>query len=323
MNRKDDIENYQYIGELNIEYRNMYNKLFLPYEKPDEITTVFESAYEGLIIDEIIVDNVIITPQDDITGIFEPMGSEKSSVEKNNKIEMLWEVRQELGSMYDENINKGIYFLYFNYFLNKNILEYSLQPYSYNIPYGSKEIKLKYRICYPEGIIGETIYYIKFNLIWPEIRITDDNGNIIPPKEYIDLGLSKLNNDFLSVELPFIRHGYEPEINNRWLLIYELICDGKNINKEEVNSQENENIDSLTEKEGIKPNSNTTEMIWLINGKVEDGLVFYSKAERPPIKYNIPYSSKEIYMTYDIMFFTSVGYSIHNDRICIKWEIEW
>jgi len=323
MNRKDDIENYQYIGELNIEYRNMYNKLFLPYEKPDEITTVFESAYEGLIIDEIIVDNVIITPQNALQEYLNQWTAKNHQWKRIIRLKCYWEVRQELGSMYDENINKGIYFLYFNYFLNKNILEYSLQPYSYNIPYGSKEIKLKYRICYPEGIIGETIYYIKFNLIWPEIRITDDNGNIIPPKEYIDLGLSKLNNDFLSVELPFIRHGYEPEINNRWLLIYELICDGKNINKEEVNSQENENIDSLTEKEGIKPNSNTTEMIWLINGKVEDGLVFYSKAERPPIKYNIPYGSKEIYMTYDIMFFTSVGYSIHNDRICIKWEIEW
>ena len=327
--KMNDTENYQYIGELNIQYRDEYIKLFLPYKKPNKISTVFESASDGLIIDEIMVDNVIIAPHDDITAIIERSDSEIFSIGKNNEIEMLWEVRKKSGSMYDDEINKGIYFKDFNYFLSQNIPCWGLQPYSYNIPYGSNEVKLKYRIYYPNGIFGKTIYYVKFNLTWPEIRVADSNGNIKTPSEYIDLGLIRPVNNSLSIELPFIGHEPQPRINNkRWLLIYELICDGKVIRPEEVNSQENENIDFLTKKENIELGSNTTDMVWLVNDKIENGLFFYfraepSKSKRLPTKYNIPYGGKEIYMAYDIMFFSNVGYTIFKDRMCIKWEIDW
>jgi hypothetical protein len=56
-----NIENYQYIkryqyldemdiGTLNIGYRTTSNTLFLPYERPDNISSVFKWACDGLII---------------------------------------------------------------------------------------------------------------------------------------------------------------------------------------------------------------------------------------------------------------------------------
>jgi hypothetical protein len=180
--RKENSENYQYIqytksyqyldeidiGILKIEDRRIINKLFLPYEKPDDISSVFEWACDGLIIVEIIVDNVIIKSQIDGTlGIIETTNSEKMSLDKDNKIEMWWEVRQKYGLMYDTAINDGIYFFDFNYTKEKNIPRPTPLPYSYNIPYGSKEVKIKYKIYYPNKTIDEKIYNIKFNLIWP------------------------------------------------------------------------------------------------------------------------------------------------------------
>jgi hypothetical protein len=99
----------------------------------------------------------------------EPTYSEKASFEKNNNMEMWWEVRRVSNSMHDTDINGGIYFFDFNYSKVQNDPWLGLFPYSYHIPYGSKEAKIKYKILYPNVTIGEEIYNVKFNLVWPDL----------------------------------------------------------------------------------------------------------------------------------------------------------
>jgi hypothetical protein len=347
-----NIKNYKYldeidIGVLNIKYRKSIDRLLLPYAKPDEISSVFESAYEGLIIVEIKVDNVPIKPEIGNGRISGVPTSEKISSDKSNKIKMRWDIRPESGTMYDIVINKGIFFQDFNYLLEKNVHRPTFKPYSYHIPYGGKEVKVKYRIYYPDRTIDETIYSVKFNLIWPDIRLADNNGNIFPPNEYVDLGIIKPQNNLMSIELPInLTSGKEitdqlfprNHIDSRWLEIYELIGDGKIINQIKVNKHEKANIDFLTEKEDIKNGSNITDMIWRTYGNKKEGLNFYIKfkddlnklfkvkasANKPsPKKYTIPYGTRVIYMTYDILFLAFIGYYSPNDGLCVKWEIDW
>ncbi|MCL2719729.1 MAG: hypothetical protein FWD47_00125 [Treponema sp.] len=295
-----------HIDEIIIEYSDFFVKLCLPFNKPKNITTVFSSAFDGLIIDEIIVDNKKIESNEDITAHFESRNSRIESLEKNNIIEMLWEVRQDWGSMYDENLSNGIFFTYFNN-QDSDYLRSVTKAQLYNIPYGSKKIKIKYKVYYPNRVIGDEIYIKVFNLIWPDIRLADDYGNIKTPVEYINLGLIKPDN-YISIDLPFTRHLDNLYINERSLLIYELIGDGKVINHDELN----ENISILAKNETLKKGIDSIKMIWHKHNNEDNYLILHG--------------TKEIYMTYSIIFFMNVeGLSsiIFNDRICVKWEIDW
>jgi hypothetical protein len=324
---KENNEDCQYIGELNIKYGgSRYYTLILPYNKPAGIFTVFKSELWALRIEEIIIDNEIIIPRQH-GRIYETIfgGTDKKiSLRNNNTMKMFFEVDSIRGSMYDTEINNGI-----NYYDPSHL---------YNIPYGSKEVKLKYRVYYPNNTIGERVHCVKFTLTWPDIRIADIDGNIRLPEEYIDLGIIKPAEDVFSIDLPlplsFIRSSSRDRkklhLDNEWLPIYELIGDGRIIEKTEISNEENYYIDFLTGKEDIKSGENTTSMIWRNNGWLEDGFVFYSQIDRPPIKYIIPYGTREVFMTYNIRFssISSLKTSTYVDyydyeRICIKWEIDW
>jgi hypothetical protein len=140
------------------------------------------------------------------------------------------------------------------------------------------------------------------------------------------LGLYKFNSgNEIIIELPFNEID-NPHIDSRWLKIYQLIADGLEIKKQRLNGSEKHNIDDLTEQEDIQNGERTIEMTWRVNKNMQNGIAFYSEAEYPPIKYIVPYGCKEIYLLYDILFKKpdSIGtYTNYNQRLCVKWEIEW
>jgi hypothetical protein len=322
------------IGQLDLTTTKTYGTISLPYMKPLGINKVITSSVRGLIINKIIVDGRIIAPQKTWLdfGAYEAINSlyeeDASNGESQFFMPMLWGTYG--GNIaYDDQLSEGIRF---DYYSRNGKIKYS--PDRYNIPYGSKEVFINYNIRFPEYsnnkpgdyIISEETYTIKFNILWPEIRIADRNGRIPTPNYYENIGVYKFNlNNELIIDLPFNEID-DPHIDNKWLEIYQIIGDGLLINKRRVNRNERRNIDNLTQHGYIKEGQTAIEMLWRINGRIENGILFYSRSEYPPIKYIIPFKCKEVYLIYDVLFKqpNSVGtYTNYNKQLCVKWEIEW
>jgi hypothetical protein len=328
--------NYIDIGQLDLTTRNTSNNIFLPYIKPAGIDRIITSSVRGLIIEEMIVDGRRIRPNRTIfnagsyTFTLSPQEEIVDIEEGHFTMPMLWRVGFGLDRMHDDWLQEGIYFQYFS--RNGQLRNF---PDRIVIPYGSNEIFITYRIRFPyypeegkfgEFIVSEESYTVKFNILWPELRIADRHGRIAPPEDYCDLGVHEFNSyNELVIELPIPIEFPNPNrfnyhINDRWLIIYELISDGVLINSGRLNLTERNNIDYILTRGEIIENNTKIQM--KLNANSGGINIFLNRSGRN-IKYTIPYNSREIYLTYDILFNSNVGYSNHNRRHTIRWEISW
>jgi hypothetical protein len=320
------------IGQLDLTKNKQFDTIFLPYIKPLDIDKIITSSVQGLIIDKIIVDRKTIHPQKIVfdMGAYEATSYKHEQNVNNNEEHFLmpinWYTNDHSRRTYDEALNEGIYF---DYYSRNGKLKYS--PDKYHIPYGSKEVFIFYRIRFPNYsktnevmnfIVSDRLYIAKFNILWPSLALADRNGKITLPEEYHFLGIYELNSDNelvvdLPIEWPTIEK-FNPYIDNRWLIMYQLIGDGILLREEKLNIMEKNKIDILINSVEVEFKK-IIKMKWRKNS---DGIVFYNN-EKPNIKYTIPYGCKEIYMTYDILFKKSIGYVNYNKRLCVKWEIKW
>jgi hypothetical protein len=326
-------QEYTDIGQLDMTKNRLSDTIFLPYIKPSGIDKIITSNVQGLIIDKIIVDGRIIHPK----RILFDMGAYEATSYRNEQdinneegqflMPMDWRAYGSSNRRtYDEALSEGIYF---DYYSRNGRIKYS--PDKYHIPYGGKEVFIFYRIRFPDyskedifvNYTVSELYTAKFTILWPELRLADRNGRIAPPEDFTFLGVYEFNSDKeLVVDLPIVWPSIErfnPYIDkNRWLIMYQLIGDGVLLREERLSGTEKNKIDTLITSAEVE-DKKIVKMIWRKNA---DGIVFYN-TENQDAKYTIPYGCKEVYMIYDILFKESVGYSNHNKRLCVKWEIKW
>jgi hypothetical protein len=330
-------QNYIDIDDLDFVENKTYDSVNLPYTKPAGFTKIIHSPVIGLIIDELIVDGKEIHPKRPLwdAGTYEAI---TKSYEEDTEPEegeycmpMTWGTNYGDNKTADEYLSEGIDF---SYHTKGEEIDYS--PTHYNIPYGSKEVFITYRIRFPDYseendfrsyIISES-YTARFHIIWPEVRVADETGKIAPPENYEDLGTFTINaENELILDVPFQELSsdkFNPFIDNRrWITIYELISDGIIINEQPITINEKNNIDVLVEHDGVRETERIVAMKFVTNNSIENGIAFYSRQENPTIKYIIPYGTREIFMTYDIIFKETVGYVNYNKRLCVRWEIDW
>lgn len=162
---------YVDLGNINIVLGKRRYELLLPYEKPAGVTKVPNHISTGVIIHSLIVDGKIVRPKrqyfasnDAITRLYE----EDVGVEKECRtLEFLWgtlEVNPD-----ETVIKKGVFCVTFP--------EKSIIPEQYNIPYGAKQVFLKYSIRYPLDVISNNMsninldqeYVVRWTMEWPEV----------------------------------------------------------------------------------------------------------------------------------------------------------
>ena len=326
--------NYINIGQLDLTLRKTYNTILLPYIKPEGISKILTSNVQGLIIEEIIVNGKKIKPKRELFY----MGTDEAISylnEKNVNIEeaqfmmpMTWNVLFDGETLHDDLLKEGIYF---NYYSRNGQIRYN--PDKYIIPYGNEEVFITYRIRFPiypdesrfrEFIVSDELYTVKFNILWPELRIADRHGRITPPDNYINLGTQDFNsNNELSIKLPLYFPSpsrFDEHIDNEWLKIYQLIADGLLIESKNLNFSERHNINYLiTTGEIMENNSKVLTQL----KRNSNGIDIYVKTSNQSLKYTIPYGSCEIFLTYDVILNSRVGHNNYNRRYCVKWDIKW
>jgi hypothetical protein len=155
-------DKYIDLGTINILEKSL--RLNLPYIKPNGIIKIITSPIHGLIIDQIIIDGRIknvkkqfldLGAYEHISHVYE---EDVNSEENEYFFEMSWGRREN-------NLS-------YSYFSRNGKIHYS--PDYYEIPYGSNEIFIKYRVRlvgneitdFRNYFVSEELYIVKFNLLW-------------------------------------------------------------------------------------------------------------------------------------------------------------
>ena len=140
----------------------------LPYEKPYGISKVPTKDQTGLVIHELIVDGKIINPKKKYFSTNETIDrlyEEDTGVDKEHrKLKLLW---WALGVKPDEaKIKKGLFY--------ETVIGKTPTPEQYVLPYGAKEVFLRYSILYPYDVIKHSSninldqeYVVRWTMEWP------------------------------------------------------------------------------------------------------------------------------------------------------------
>lgn len=321
-----------YINEYNlsvfkVQYGKSYYHISLPYIKPSGISKIYNGSFFGLIVHDIIADGISIIPDDNDYALYESYYDLKTvwRGKQSRKIDMLLQLNTRSDSTYDIYLSNGLYYKYF--IRNGNPSSF---PLTYNVPYNTQEIQIIYSIRFPQKEENTFVETGKFSsslqITWPEIRLPDSDGNIFPPQTYTNLGEYKIVDNQLTVNLPYIKHKYNngAYLKRYWLNVYEFIADGRILEQEELSETELSNIDKLLLLKNERINDNKkTEIKFHFNENTLNVYLVDSSSPNKFIKYSIPYGSKEIYLTYDIIPLTNIGFINSNDRMCVHWKVQW
>ncbi len=173
VNASGDVEipdNYIDLGIINVVIRKQYYNLLLPYEKPEGVTKVPTKDNVGIIFHELIIDGKKVNPKKMYFSAIETdrLREESTNYEAEHREIMLswWASRVNPD---EKMIKEGLFFITANWEITT--------PEQYNIPYGAKEIYLRYSILYPYDVISNNTssidldqeYVVKWTMEWPVV----------------------------------------------------------------------------------------------------------------------------------------------------------
>ena len=161
------LDDYVDLGNIDVVIGKQYYDLLLPYKKPEGVTKVPTKDEVGIIFHELIVDGKKVRPRKMYFTAIEmgKLREESTPFEMESRTIMLsfW----ALGVKPDETIIiEGLFY-------NSAIWKLST-PEQYNIPYGAKEVFLRYSILYPYDVIKHSSninldqeYVVRWTMEWP------------------------------------------------------------------------------------------------------------------------------------------------------------